>query len=459
MKLHYTIIKILTVLTILFMPYSCDDTTEPKKNNNNGDGNVPVITTVTQNPTFAGYPITITGNYLGFSSDDGYVEINGKKAVKYVYWSYNTIIAFLPDDATSGKLVVVYGGLTSNEVDVTISSASTGNAPVINDFDQEKPSVRNMVGIEGSNFGEGQNGNYVIFNGVIASKYISWKDKKIVVDVPTGATSGDVYVYVNGQKSNVKYLEIQQEISVLDLVLVSGGKFIMGANDELSGFSYPKHEVIITKPFYISKYEITQKAWETASTVDHNSYNLGDNNPVERVSWLNACKFCNSLSVRERFEQVYTITGEEVSVNWDANGYRLPTEAEWELAAKAGIDYKYGKGQDGKNGVVNNLAWHNENSGNSTHQVGQKQPNGFGIYDMLGNVNEWCWNWSDGESYADTNNKIDPKGPETGDIAKVLRGGSYIEDKSKTTCTYRWSEQHTRESEYYIGFRVTRNAR
>jgi len=459
MKIKFIAEFILALFIVSLLSFSCNDTTKPKDdNNNNGDG--PSITSVNPNSTYAGYPITIIGDKFGFSKDDGYVEINGKTAVKYLYWSYTTIIAVLPADATTGKITVVVGDKTSNGVDLTINSPSTNAAPIIKGFDTNKPFPRKIFGIEGSNFGDGQNNNYVTINGVIAEVYTSWKNMKIVVEVPTGATSGDVIVYVNGQMSNAMNLEIQTDVLLLEQSLVPGGKFNMGANDEALGFNLPVHEVIITKPFYMTKYEISQAMWDEISTIEDNSYNIGEDNPVERVSWLNCCKFCNTLSIREGFKPVYTITGEEVTANWEANGYRLPTEAEWEWAARAGSDWRYGKGQDGNKGIVNNLSWHNENSGNSTHPIGQKEPNFFGLYDMLGNVKEWCWDWFDGEYYYETNNNIDPKGPsEDKDGGKSLRGGSYTEDKLKTTCSYRWGEQHTRESEYYIGFRVARNAR
>lgn len=454
--------KMITITLLLFsiILLSCDDNPTPSNNhNNNITGDIPQITNVTANPTFASYPVIISGTNFGFSTDDVSIAINGKKFSKVIYWSFNQIIAFLPDDATTGKLIVSVNGNNSNEYNITINSASTSNPPIIKGFDTNKPFPRKTFGIEGSYFGDGQNGNFVTINGILVTTVTSWKDKKIVVEVPTGATSGDVIVYVNGQKSNAMYLEIQNDNILLEQVLIPGGKFKMGADDETAGYSSPKHTVIITKPFYISKYEISQDVWDKVSTTSHNCYNKGPQNPVERVSWLNCCKFCNELSIREGFKPVYTISGEEVTANWEANGYRLPTEAEWELAARAGSEWRYGKGRDGSNGVVSNMAWHNENAGNKTHEIGQKEPNAFGVHDMLGNVKEWCWDWFDADYYKDSKDSLDPKGSNIQDGGKVLRGGAYTEDKLKTTCSYRWGEQHTMESEYYIGFRVVRNAR
>jgi formylglycine-generating enzyme len=450
----------IVILIMAFMVFSCKESTEPNSNNNNNNGIDPLILNITPNSTYAGYPLEITGNNFGFEQNEGFVEINGEKVSKYIYWSYTKIIILIPDLIGSGKVTVTSNGKTSNGLELTIKQPSSGNPPRISFFDTDKPFVRKTVGIEGSYFGDEKNDSYVTFNGVIAYEYTSWRDKKIVAVIPTGATSGNVIVYVNGQASNPMHLDLQTDVLYLEQVLIHGGKFMMGAEDEPNAFNTPVHEVTITQPFYMSKYEITQGNWENiVFSKEHNSHNKGVDNPVERVSWIDACLFCNSLSNREGFNKVYTINGDEVLVDWEANGYRLPTEAEWELAARAGGQWKYGLGKDGQNATVHAIAWHNENADNSTHEIGLKEPNQYGLYDMLGNVSEWCWDWYDADYYSAENNNIDPKGSYMQDAGKVLRGGSYIHDKAKTTCSYRWGWQHSRESEYYIGFRVVRNAR
>jgi formylglycine-generating enzyme required for sulfatase activity len=193
----------------------------------------------------------------------------------------------------------------------------------------------------------------------------------------------------------------------MEFVLISSGGFRMGSSSD-DADEKPVHEVIITKDFYMGKFEVTQDQWRRvmgATQRQQNAYRReflgeGANYPIYDVTWNSAQEFIRRLN-RSR----------------DGNTYRLPTEAEWEYACGAGKPRMI----DGP--ALDQIAWYGRNSGNLTHPVGTKQPNAFGLYDMLGNVWEWCQDWYDENYYQNSPGK-DPLGPATGK-SRVYRGGDY----------------------------------
>ena len=201
------------------------------------------------------------------------------------------------------------------------------------------------------------------------------------------------------------------------LVLIPAGPFSLGNTGSYEGEydEKPPVTIIISKPFYISKYEITQQQYKAVMGNNPSEFK-GDDLPVEQVSWYDALNFCNTLSQSEGLTPCYTINGTKVTCDFEANGYRLPTEAEWDYAAKAGTktDFYSGKltysGNSPIDPSLDKIAWYSANSSNATHPVGQKTPNAFGLYDMSGNVWEWCFDWYGGK----TENR-------------VLRGGSFYD--------------------------------
>lgn len=238
-----------------------------------------------------------------------------------------------------------------------------------------------------------------------------------------------------------------------EMIFVEGGSFTMGCSDEQGGDcrdnEKPTSQVTVSS-FYIMKYEVTQELYQEVMG-KKSSYFNGDNLPVECVKWYDTIEFCNALSLKEGFTPVYNKDNYTVSANWCSNGYRLPTEAEWEYAARGGNQskgYKY----SGSNNA-DDVGWYSENSRDKTHLVGTKQANELDIYDMSGNVFEWCWDW-----YYDytAESKTNPRGASSGSY-RVLRSGSWDRDAVDLRSTYR-NSNHPACSGRDVGFRVVRNA-
>jgi sulfatase modifying factor 1 len=233
------------------------------------------------------------------------------------------------------------------------------------------------------------------------------------------------------------------------MVLVKGGAFRMGSNEIFSN-EEPVHAVTLNN-FYIGKFEVSQKEWK-AVMGDNPSLFRGDNNPVDMVTWYDAIEYCNKRSETEGWTPCYTREGDVVTWNFDADGYRLPTEAEWEYACRGGEksrNYKY-SGSDNSDEV----AWYEENSGDRTHPVGVKKPNELGIYDMSGNAWEWCWDRYD-ESYNKNSPPGNPSGPSKGNN-RSYRGGSVSgwEEWLRSTARFSIPPQF---KNYIMGFRVAKN--
>ena len=204
----------------------------------------------------------------------------------------------------------------------------------------------------------------------------------------------------------------------------------MGSPDgKEEDYEHPQHEVRITRPFYLGVTEVTQAQYEAVMGNNPSHFSATgvykdkvaglstDQHPVECVSWLNAVKFCNKLSEMEGRKPFYEINGETVRVSdWKASGYRLPTEAEWEYAC------------GGDPADLNQHAWYDGNSERVTHPVGQKLTNRFGLHDMLGSVEEWCWDAYD-KDYYKRSPRDDPMGPDAaGPASRVIRGGCWRHD-------------------------------
>ena len=182
----------------------------------------------------------------------------------------------------------------------------------------------------------------------------------------------------------------------------------------------PRHEVTVSA-FAISRYPITRELYrELCGTLPEAWQRDSDDNrlPANDVSWFDAVSFCNALSQQVGLQPCYRIDGTHVAWDTNADGYRLPTEAEWEYACRAGTTSRWFFGDDPT--ALDRYAWFAANANNKVQPVGEKAPNPWGLHDMSGNVWEWCWDWYD--TYR-AEAVIDPIGPENGD-RRVLRGGS-----------------------------------
>lgn len=200
----------------------------------------------------------------------------------------------------------------------------------------------------------------------------------------------------------------------MEFVLINPGSFMMG-EDEGVGDSdeSPKHKVTITQPFYLGKYEVTQEQWMTIMGNNPSTFK-GKMNPVDTVSWEDCQIFIQKLSEK---------TGQKFS---------LPTEAQWEFACRAGTTtpWSFGENED----IAGDYAWINENSNKTTNPVGSKEPNAWGIYDMYGNIQEWCADWYTNKYQIE--NSTDPIGPSSGD-SRIVRGGGWGENTIDIRSSYR----------------------
>ena len=215
-----------------------------------------------------------------------------------------------------------------------------------------------------------------------------------------------------------------------EMVLITGGQFTMGDPQGLADET--PHEVYVDS-FYMDKHPISQQLYESVMGVNP-SKRKGPKNPVERMQWTDAVRFCNRCSELEGLTPCYDLDTWEC--NFEANGFRLPTEAEWEYACRAGSQTKYFFGDDGAK--LAKYAWFKPHSKGRPRPVAQKRPNPWGLYDMHGNVWEWCNDYYS-ETYYTEGPRENPNGPVSGK-KRVLRGGAWSSTAETCRAAHRFSE-------------------
>ena len=213
------------------------------------------------------------------------------------------------------------------------------------------------------------------------------------------------------------------------LVQIPGGKFLMGDKDEIDA---PPHEVVVNS-FLMDRHLVTQEQFQKIMGANPSRWK-GGKNPVEQLRWSDAAKFCNQRSELEGLQPCYDL--KTLVCNFEANGYRLPTEAEWEYACRAGTTTAYFFGDSPAK--AGDYAWIDKNSGGHPRPVGQKQPNPWGLYDMAGNVWEWCNDFYKVDYYQEAPRE-NPSGPKEGQN-KVLRGGAWRFSADNCRSGYRYNE-------------------
>jgi len=303
--------------------------------------------------------------------------------------------------------------------------------------------------------------------------YLATKDQKLYlhlsgISVNQGSRGGERKLY---NVFELELLEKQAHKALHGLVYIPGGTFTMGRTSGDGGSDeLPTHSVTLNS-FYIGKYEVTQAEYSQymqpgSSWTSGNG--LGGNYPAYFVSWYEILKYCNLRSMAEGLTPVYTISGSTnpanwgaiptsnnatwnaAICNWSANGYRLPTEAEWEYAARGATntpDCLYSGSDD-----INAVAWYSgNNTPNRSKPVGSKAPNGLGIYDMSGNLWEWCWDWHGNYS---SNTQTNPTGPASGSY-RVLRGGGWNISAGRCRVAVR-DGSRPYGSGGFVGFRLCR---
>lgn len=343
------------------------------------------------------------------------------------------------------------------------TSIDNGGKSEVFKINKSKSFISDSIYIDGNNF-TSSNKIYIrlisdstTFVQINSSDFIKSTKFTLGFIIPDSIANFDkefskLQVFFDADSSKIFDLIIRKYVS-FDTVLVNKGIFSMGSEAGQAD-EKPIRDVTISKELIVSKYEVSNRAFNTLMTRKNNNllnYDFQKQNfPISNVTWFDAITYCNKLSKVYNLTPAYSITfTSDTSVIFDpsSNGWRLPSESEWEYLCKAGTNNDIsGTGQ------IDQMAWYAVNSGMNAHTLGTKAANQFGLYDMHGNVWEWCWDWYS-ETYYKENINQDPLGPNTG-TKHVLRGGSCEDGFSYCRSSNR---RFIGKNLEHVGFRIVRN--
>ncbi|MDR2397584.1 MAG: formylglycine-generating enzyme family protein [Spirochaetaceae bacterium] len=273
--------------------------------------------------------------------------------------------------------------------------------------------------------------------------------------------------------------------TLVEMVQIPGGSFKMGSPETVEDSFDDERPVrtVTLSPFLMGKYEVSQEQYQAVMGSNPSYFDgsagreaaegeIQGRRPAENMNWYSLLVFCNTLSVREGFTPVYSINGSSNPADWGAvptesttawnkvvmdmaaKGYRLPTEAEWEYAACDGVGIASGGFRYPGSDTLGDVAWYTFNSGGKTHEAGKKKPNAFGLYDMAGNVYEYCWDvW---ETTYPSEDETDPRGKPTTWTDRVYRGGNYNLSMTRLLRSATRSYGFEESAEKGAGFRLVR---
>ena len=249
---------------------------------------------------------------------------------------------------------------------------------------------------------------------------VNGKSTVVPIQLTTDRTVTKTLVVANRSAAKKRVNPTRRTPVKLAFVRIPAGQFRMGSprSEIHRGLDETRHKVSLENDFLMSKHEVTQYEYRALMGMNPSTFKSCASCPVESVSWLDAIRFANQLSAQDGLPSCYSNTGAVIggSSVYACKGYRLPTEAEWEYAARAGSNAAQYGGQ--------HVAWHGGNSWLKSHPVGQKSPNRFGLFDMLGNVKEWC---HDGYALYPGGRRVNPHFNKNVFKTRIIRGGSWLD--------------------------------